>query len=98
MRIFDVLDAQRRNITAVKESASLYSFRVGLLSVYFSDLVGLQLKESFQHYMISKAASQKDRNTRPRGYKTFFMLNLNEREFSTAHETKLLTNKKKFLV
>ena len=24
--------------------------------------VGLQLKESFQHYMISKAASQNDRN------------------------------------
>ena len=46
-------------ITAVKESVFLYSIRVSLSSVYFADFVGLQLKESFQHYMTSKAASEK---------------------------------------
>ena len=29
----------------------------------------------------------------PRGYKTFFMLNSTEHEISTAHKTKILTNK-----
>ena len=43
----------------MQEYVFLYSIRVGLLSDYFADFVGLQLKESFQHYMISKAASEK---------------------------------------
>ena len=30
--------------------------------------------------------------TRPRGYKTFFMLNSTEHEISTAHKTKIPTN------
>ena len=34
------------------------------VSVYFADFVGLQLKESFQHYKRLKAAKRKDRNTR----------------------------------
>ena len=29
----------------------------------------------------------------PRGYKTVFMLNSTEHEISTAHKTKILTNK-----
>ena len=32
--------------------------------------------------------------TRPRGYKTFFMLNSTEHEISTAHKTKIPANKK----
>ena len=43
---------------------SIFSFRVGLLSVYFANFVGLQLKESFQHFKRLKAAKRKYRNTK----------------------------------
>ena len=47
--------------------------------------------------MISKAASEKIDIPGPVVIKLFFMLNLTEREISTARKTKLLSDKKSFL-